>query len=41
MGRAGSTKSEPRVVIPTKTATDNAIKLDEDHAPVAADGKVA
>jgi hypothetical protein len=38
---AGSTTSEPRVVIPTKAAADHAIKLNKDRTPVAADGKVA
>ena len=40
IGMAGSTTSEPRVVIPTKAATDHAIKLNDDRAPIAADGKV-
>jgi hypothetical protein len=40
IGRAGSERREPRVEIPAKAATDHAIKLGEDRAAVAADGKV-
>ena len=37
---AGSTTSRPRVVIPTKAATDHAIKLNVDRASIATGGKV-
>jgi hypothetical protein len=40
IGMAGTTTSEPRVGIPTEAATDHAIKLNQDRAPIAADGKV-
>jgi len=40
IGRAETASSRPRVVNPTKAAADHAIKLYEDRAPVAADGKI-